>query len=215
VAKNRAETFRLKRLCRIEDEVRAQGFSLIAGVDEAGRGPLAGPVVAAACLLPEGYVLRGVDDSKKLSPDERYALYQELILQSGVYFGLGIVEAAEIDRLNIHNATLVAMERAVSRLDKRPDYLLVDGKFVPDGEIPAASVVQGDHRVQSIAAASILAKVARDHIMLGYDNLYPDYGFKNHKGYGTKEHREAIERVGVCPIHRATFVKGKKECQEA
>ncbi len=203
--KKRAETLRLERLCEIEKQVRRQGFEIIAGVDEAGRGPFAGPVVAAACILPLGYVLRGIDDSKKLTEQARYYLYQQILQSPELDQGVGIVEAFEIDRLNIHQATLEAMRRAVVRLRKKPDFLLVDGSFTPDTEIPSCSVVSGDQKVQAIAVASILAKVTRDHIMIGYDSLYPEYGFKSHKGYGTKKHLEAIEKYGPTPIHRMTF----------
>lgn len=201
----RAETFRLKRLSHIEAAVRRQGFERIAGVDEAGRGPLAGPVVAAACILPEGFVFRGINDSKKLTCDQRYGLYQELILHPEVVVGIGIVESRQIDQLNIHGATCEAMVRAVGRLSIRPDFLLVDGRHLPDVAIPAESLVEGDQKSQAIAAASIVAKVTRDHIMLGYDQLYPDYGFKDHKGYGVQKHLEALARHGPSPIHRMSF----------
>jgi len=213
--RKRVETLRLKKLCVVEEEVRAQGFFLIAGVDEVGRGPLAGPVVAAACLLPQRYVLPGINDSKKLAEQERYLLYQELVRHPQVFYGTGIVEAIEIDKLNIHRASLIAMERAVKHLPMKPEFLLVDGKYVPETEIASESVVGGDQKVQAIAAASVLAKVTRDHIMIGYDDLYPEYGFKHHKGYGTKRHKEAIEAHGYCPIHRMSFLGRKKHCQEA
>ncbi|NGX38036.1 MAG: Ribonuclease HII [Chlamydiae bacterium] len=214
--KKRAETFRLKRLCNIEQEVREQGFESIAGIDEAGRGPLAGPIVAAACILPDGYVLRGIDDSKKLTPELRYKLYQDLILHPDIDFGVGVVEAAEIDKLNIHNATLEAMLRAIRRLSIVPHFLLVDGCHTPECDIPSASVVDGDQKAQVIAAASVIAKVTRDHIMLGYDALYPAYGFKDHKGYGTLKHKEAIKKHGPLPIHRMSFglLKGEENDQK-
>lgn len=203
--KKRIETIRLKRLCNIEQEVRAQGFETIAGVDEVGRGPLAGPVVAAACILPNGYMLRGINDSKKLTEEHRFSLYQELIAQPGIEYGIGIVEAAEIDELNIHKASLEAMARAVKNLKKIPSFLLVDGPHTPPIDIPSAGVVDGDAKVQVIAAASVIAKVTRDQIMVGYHELYPDYGFKDHKGYGTSKHLKAIERLGPSPIHRMSF----------
>lgn len=207
----RKETFRLKRLTHIEKDVREQGFETIAGVDEAGRGPLAGPLVAAACILPEGYTLRKIDDSKKLTEELRYHLYQDLVLHPSVDFGVGVVEAKEIDRLNIHHATLTAMQRAVGRLSKGPAFLLVDGIHAPDTAIPTACIVDGDQKAQAIAAASIIAKVTRDHIMIGYDALYPEYGFKDHKGYGTKKHLAAIDKYGATPIHRMSFGRLKHD----
>lgn len=205
----RKETYRLKRLRHIEEEVRSLGFEVIAGVDEAGRGPLAGPLVAAACILPEGYTLRGIDDSKKLTGQLRYTLYQDLILHPNIHFGIGIVEPSEIDALNIHNATLEAMKRACQRLAKKPQFLLVDGCHTFDSGIPTEAVVDGDQKAQVIAAASVIAKVTRDHIMMGYHDLYPEYGFKNHKGYGTKEHLDAIDAHGATPIHRMSFGRFK------
>jgi ribonuclease HII len=204
-ASKRAETFRLKKLCAIEEQVRAQGFNVIAGVDEAGRGPLAGPVVAAACILPEGYLLRGIDDSKKLTREQRESFYEELMIQRGVFYGVGVVEAIDIDHLNIHGATLRAMATALSRLEKSPDFVLVDGRHLPAMDFPGEWVIDGDRLVQSIAAASIVAKMTRDLIMEGYDLLFPQYGFKNHKGYGTKEHLAAIAKHGLCPIHRRSY----------
>lgn len=211
----KAETFRLKRLCNIEEQIRAQGLEVIAGVDEAGRGPLAGPLVAAACILPPGYKLRGVNDSKKLTSDQRYALYQELLLHTEISLGVGVVEPTEIDRLNIHKATLEAMMRAIARLGKQPSFLLIDGKHIPPCEIPAEGIVDGDQKVQAIAAASIIAKVTRDHIMMGYHDLFPKYGFNEHKGYGTKRHLEAIAAYGPSPIHRMSFGRLKGEEEQA
>ena len=204
-AKKRIETIRLKRLCSIEIEVREKGFEKIAGVDEVGRGPLAGPVVAAACILPEGYILRGINDSKKLTEEQRFSLYQELISQPGIDYAIGVVEAAEIDELNIHKASQEAMVRAVKRLRNTPHFLLVDGPHTPPIDIPAAGIVDGDAKVQVIAAASIIAKVTRDNIMIGYHDLYPGYGFKDHKGYGTAKHLMALSELGPTPIHRMSF----------
>jgi ribonuclease HII len=204
-SKKRTETYRLKRLCCIEDKIKEQGFSLIAGVDEAGRGPLAGPVVAAACILPNGFKLRGINDSKKLTFDQRYSLYQELILHPDICYGVGVVEAADIDEINILQASFKAMLIAVSRLAKRPDHLIIDGKLVPKCEIPCLGVIDGDRLCQSVAAASIIAKVTRDHIMVGYHDLFPQYGFKGHKGYGTAEHLHAIQLHGPSVIHRKSF----------
>ncbi len=208
--KKRAETLRLKHLSTIEKQVREQGFDLIAGLDEVGRGPLAGPVVAAACVLPAGFTLRGINDSKKLTHEQRISFYQELTQHREIDFGVGVVEAAEIDRVNIHNASLEAMLRAIERLKKKPSFLIVDGCHVPPIDIPSTSVVGGDLNVQAIAAASILAKVTRDVIMIGYHDLYPQYGFYDHKGYGTKRHLEALKMWGPTPIHRMSFRKGGK-----
>ncbi len=209
--KKRKETIRLKRLCTTEHEVREKGFEIIAGVDEVGRGPLAGPVVAAACILPEGYILRGINDSKKLTEEQRFSLYQELISQPGLEYGIGVVEAAEIDELNIHRASQEAMVRAVKRLRKTPQFLLVDGPHTPPIDIPSAGIVDGDAKVQAIAAASVIAKVTRDNIMIGYHGLYPGYGFKDHKGYGTAKHLKALSELGPSPIHRMTFRGGKND----
>lgn len=203
--KKRSETYRLKRLCSIEDKLKEQGFVLIAGVDEAGRGPLAGPVVAAACILPAGYKLRGINDSKKLTFEQRYSLYQQLILHSDICYGVGVVEAAEIDEINILQASFKAMLIAVSRLSKRPDHLIIDGKLTPKSDIPSVGVVDADRLCQSVAAASIIAKVTRDHIMAGYHDLFPQYGFKDHKGYGTAEHLHNIQLHGPSIIHRKSF----------
>ena len=190
--------------------MRQSGFNAIAGVDEAGRGPLAGPVVAAACILPEGFRLRGIDDSKKLTKELREEFYEELVLCSKVRYGVGVVEAIDIDHLNIHGATLRAMAEALKKLDPTPDFILVDGRHLPETELPGEALVNGDQLIQCIAAASILAKMTRDLIMEGYDLLYPQYGFKDHKGYGTKQHLEAIVRHGLCPIHRKSFKVGAR-----
>lgn len=174
-------------------------------MDEAGRGPLAGPLVAAAVILPEGFLLRGVDDSKKLNEKERDALFQELACHPKVLIGRGLVEAWEIDEVNIHNATLLAMSRAAKNLPESPDFLLVDGRHTFETKLPIEAVIGGDAHVQAIAAASIVAKTMRDEIMEGYDALFPNYGFKAHKGYGTKQHKEALEAFGPTPIHRRSF----------
>jgi ribonuclease HII len=187
-----------------EKEVRARGFRLVAGIDEAGRGPLAGPVVAAAVMLPPRARLSGVDDSKRLSPKQReeaFALLQEKALAIGV----GIVEAGEIDRINIHQASLRAMEKAVAKLSLIPDFLFIDGLHTLTLPLPQKAVVKGDQRCLAIAAASIVAKVTRDRIMTDYHREYPEYNFIRHKGYGTKEHIQAIEKYGSCPLHRRSF----------
>ncbi len=177
----------------------------IAGVDEAGRGPLAGPVVAAACILPPSFLLEDLNDSKQLSAAKREDLYQALTKDSEVVYGIGIVEADEIDRINILQATFLAMQQAISALSVSPDYLLIDGNQLPKLSIPAIALIEGDARSISIAAASILAKVTRDRILDQFDQEFPLYGFKKHKGYATLEHRQAIERHGPCRIHRKSF----------
>lgn len=175
-----------------------------AGVDEAGRGPLAGPVVAAAVILPEGCGIDGLDDSKKLSPQKRETLFH-LIKSTAIATGVGIVEPEEIDRINILRATLLAMEIAVKNLNPQPDYLLIDGNVRTSLLIPQETVIKGDSRCCSIAAASITAKVIRDSIMDDYHKIHPEYNFKRHKGYPTQEHLESLKKFGPCPIHRKTF----------
>jgi len=187
-----------------EAGVRAQGFRVIAGLDEAGRGPLAGPVVAAAVVLPETGKLKGVDDSKKLSADRREKLFL-LLLEKAAAVGIGSVEAQEIDRLNILQASLKAMKLAVENLPLRPDFLLIDGIHSLRLPLTQQAIPQGDRRCLSIAAASIVAKVTRDRLMTAYHDQYPQYNFAQHKGYGTKEHLRAIRKYGCCPLHRQSF----------
>ena len=177
---------------------------LPAGVDEAGRGPLAGPVVAAAVILPKECEINGLNDSKKLSSQKREFLFDQIIRLS-VSIGVGIVEPGEIDRLNILRAALLAMENAVMKLNPKPDFLLIDGNIETSLLIPQETVIGGDSTCNSIAAASIIAKVTRDLIMYDYHNIHPEYNFKKHKGYPTKEHFEALKKFGPCPIHRRTF----------
>jgi ribonuclease HII len=203
--RSRKETFRLKKLGSLEDQIHALGYERIAGVDEAGRGPLAGPVVAAACILPPGFLLRGVNDSKKLQELERERLYEELMRHPGICYAVAVVEAIEIDQINILQASLKAMRMAVERLEVAPHFLLFDGNKLPDHPLPSEGVVDGDRRCQSIAAASVIAKVTRDNIMIGYHQIYPEYRFDLHKGYGTKQHQEALRLQGICPIHRRSF----------
>lgn len=186
-----------------ELELKAVGYKLVVGVDEAGRGPLAGPVVAAACMLPNGCETDGLNDSKKLSVKRRDALFDQLI--QNAYYGIGIVEHEKIDEINILQATHLAMRKAVAALAQKPDFILVDGHPVSFPGIPSEGVIKGDAQEQLIAAASILAKVTRDKIMLRYHDLYPEYGFAAHKGYGTILHKEALHKHGRCPIHRLSF----------
>lgn len=199
-----AESARLEALYAYEYAARAEGARCVAGVDEAGRGPLAGPVVAAAVILPIGCRLPGLDDSKKVAPKKREALYGA-ILDSAIAVKAAVVDAAVIDRVNIYQATINGMYEAVLSLDPRPDRVLIDA--VPLSRLPMASlsIVRGDAKSASIAAASIVAKVTRDRLMTEYDAAYPGYGFAQHKGYGTALHMEALRRLGACPIHRRSF----------
>lgn len=187
-----------------ERRVKANGFKRIAGVDEAGRGPLAGPVVAAVCLIQD-HLFAGINDSKLLTPSQRQSLFDQITSAPDVDYAIGMVEPGEIDRINILQATIKAMREAVSKLKDAPDYLLIDGMDLLFEQIPSEKIVQGDSRSQSIAAASIIAKVTRDQLMIEYHQLYPLYGFDQHKGYGTSKHLQAIEKYGPCPIHRLSF----------
>ena len=180
------------------------GFDAIAGVDEAGRGPLAGPVVAAAVIFPSGYTNGEIRDSKKLTPLKREALYK-IIRDDAISIGLGAIEASTIDRINILQATLAAMKVAVLNLSPQPDYILIDGINNIDIPIQQEAIIRGDSLSVSVAAASIIAKVSRDQLMDRYHVLYPQYNFLKNKGYGTKEHREAVKRYGRCKIHRRSF----------
>lgn len=183
-----------------------QGHQLVCGVDEAGRGPLAGPVCAAAVILPADVDIPGLNDSKKLTDKRRRELYP-IIKEQAIAYGIAFADEKEIDEINILQATFRAMERAVSQLSTKPDFVLVDGNKLPVLDVPAEAVVQGDSRSASIAAASILAKVTRDDVMLELAQTYPDYGFDIHKGYGTKAHYEALRNHGACPAHRLSFLK--------
>lgn len=194
---------------QFERRLQRQGYKVVAGIDEAGRGPLAGPVLAAAVVLPEHFELPGLTDSKKLSHAARERLFP-LIRQQALAVGIGHASPAEIDQLNILQATLQAMLRAVSRLSPVPDYLLIDGITPLPYALPQQTLKKGDSRSLSIAAASVIAKVVRDRLMVHYDRRFPGYGFSGHKGYGSAAHRQAIVDLGPCPIHRATF-RGVKE----
>ncbi|BBO89199.1 ribonuclease HII [Desulfosarcina ovata] len=192
-----------------EIEAQKMGHRCIAGIDEAGRGPLAGPVVSAAVILPENADLPGIDDSKKLTPTRRNRLYDRLYGVARA-IGVGVVDAAEIDRANILQATLRSMAMAVANLCPQPDCLLIDGIFPIATDLPQKTIKKGDSRSISIAAASIVAKVTRDRIMTQVDLLFPEFGFSRHKGYPTQSHRAAIAQYGCSPIHRRTF-KGVRE----
>ena len=194
---------------RYEVEFRQKGFARIAGIDEAGRGPLAGPVAAAAVILPEKHGLTHLDDSKKLSPSQRERLFVE-IHERALGIGVGIVEVEDIDRINILQATRLAMKRAVETLPEKPDLLLIDGITPIETDIRQVTIKKGDSLSESVAAASIIAKVTRDRLMEECHHIYPQYFFNRHKGYGTQEHLEKIRLHGPSPIHRKTF-KGVKE----
>jgi ribonuclease HII len=188
-----------------ERALRARGFSLVAGVDEAGRGPLAGPVIAAAVILPAGFVLDGLTDSKKVPAARREKFFAFLTTQTSVVWSTGLAAVEEIDRLNILRATHLAMARAVGALPAPPDHALVDGLPVRDLPVPHTALVGGDALSLSIAAASIIAKVTRDRLMVALDAEYPQYGFARHKGYGVRQHLEALRHHGPCPVHRRSF----------
>lgn len=192
-----------------EKETARKGYREIAGIDEAGRGPLAGPVVSAAVILPSSFRDPDVTDSKKLSPRKREQLYDRIYTHA-VAIGLGIVDPVEIDRINILQASLLAMAMAVQNLDPCPDFLLIDGTFRIDSDLPQKPIPKGDALSISIAAASIVAKVTRDRLMQGYHPYYPQFDFPQHKGYPTRAHKDAIRHFGCSPIHRKSF-KGVKE----
>jgi ribonuclease HII len=198
------ERVRLSRLLSRERRLWKNGARYIAGVDEVGRGPLAGPVVAAAVIFPRDVWIPGIDDSKKLSPSTREALFSD-IRDCAVAFGVGVVDQAVIDVINIREASLMAMKSALSQLNPQPDYILVDGNYFRSSSVPFETIIHGDARVCSIAAASIVAKVIRDRLMQGFHLRYPEYGFNRHKGYATKQHIAAIQAFGRCEIHRQSF----------
>ena len=195
-----------KDLWVYEREAFAEGFRTVCGVDEAGRGPLAGPVCAAAVILPAGLVIDGLNDSKKLTDKKRRELFN-VIAQNAVSYGIAMASEREIDEINILQATFLAMQRALDKLEVRPGLALIDGNRAKDFGLPVRTIVKGDSLSASIAAASILAKVTRDRLMEELDETYPQYGFAVHKGYGTKRHYEALREYGPCGIHRQTFLK--------
>ncbi|WP_038069287.1 MULTISPECIES: ribonuclease HII [Thermoanaerobacterium] len=200
------EKSRLNNLMKYENELYNSDYKLIGGIDEVGRGPLAGPVVAGCVILPKQSLIPDIDDSKKLSEAKR-ELLSEIIKKKAISYGIGIIDNERIDRINILNSTYEAMKMAISNLNIKADFLLVDAISIPDIDIAQMSIVKGDAKSISIAAASIIAKVTRDNLMKKYDEIYPQYGFYKNKGYGTKEHIEAIKKYGPCPIHRKTFLK--------
>lgn len=189
-----------------EKEALAKGYKSVCGVDEAGRGPLAGPVCAAAVILPEGVIIDGVNDSKKLSEKKRESLF-DVIREQALSYSIAHATVDEIEEINILNATMLAMRRAIDGLDIKADYAMIDGNKIPPLDIDAECIVKGDAKSMSIACASILAKVSRDRLLYKYAEEYPMYGFDKHKGYGTKVHREAILKYGPCPYHRKSFLK--------
>ena len=190
-----------------ETDAKSRGYNIVCGVDEAGRGPLAGPVCAAAVILPENCIIDGLNDSKKLSEKKREALFP-VITQKAIAYSIAFASVEEIENFNILNATYLAMNRAVEGLKLKPDIALIDGNRAPlNAPAFCETIIKGDLKSYSVAAASVLAKVSRDRLMLEYDKKYPEYGFAAHKGYGTKAHYEAIEKFGICEIHRRSFLK--------
>ena len=208
---------RLKEIKKIEESLYSQGITSIAGIDEAGRGPLAGPVVVACVIMPKDSMIEGVNDSKKVSEKKREKLYEQII-EEALGFGVGIISQEEIDRINILNATKEGLTTAIKEMEKdlqekkreleKPEIILVDALTKIDTDhIPYRSIIKGDAKSYSIAAASIIAKVTRDRIMRQWAEVYPMYGFEKHKGYGTAAHIAAIKEYGLCPLHRRSFVK--------
>lgn len=191
-----------------EKEAINNGYTAVCGVDEAGRGPLAGPVCAAAVILPADCIIEGLNDSKKLTEKKREALY-DVIIEKAIAYGIAFGSVEEIEEHNILNATFLAMNRAIDSLQTKADFAIIDGNRKPTGiNISCITVVKGDSHSMSVAAASVLAKVTRDRLLLEYDKKYPQYKFCKHKGYGTKEHYEAIKEYGICEVHRKSFLKG-------
>jgi len=206
ILRHEKELRRLNEMYLYEKEAFEQGLEFVAGMDEAGRGPLAGPVVAACVMLPKDCLIEGVNDSKKLSPVKREKLY-DIIMEQAISVGIGIVDEKTIDEINILNATKMAMKMAVERVSPKPQLILIDAVELDDMDIPQKAIVKGDMLSISIASASIIAKVTRDRMITEADKKYPVYGFGRHKGYGTKQHIDAIKKYGICPIHRVSFTK--------
>ncbi|HHV59946.1 MAG TPA: ribonuclease HII [Clostridiaceae bacterium] len=202
----KTELARFNNMLIYEEKAYLNGFKLVAGVDEAGRGPLAGPVVAASVILPRTIFIKGLDDSKKLTPKKREELFDE-INNKAIAVSVGIIDVDVIDRVNILNATKMAMDLAVRKLLPEPDYLLIDAVKLDKYKTRQEAIIKGDQKSASIAAASVIAKVTRDRILDRLHEKYPQYGFIHHKGYGTKEHIDAIKKYGICPIHRLSFTK--------
>lgn len=200
------ELERLKNISYYENQCRQNGYKLIAGIDEVGRGPLAGPVVTASVILRENDLIEGINDSKKLSAAKRESLY-DIILNRAVAYAFGVVSSEEIDSINILQATYKAMRQALSSLSIKPDFVLADAVTIPGIDIKQQGIIKGDAKSISIGAASIIAKVYRDRMMDEYAKIYPEYGFEQNKGYGSQSHIEAIKKFGPCPIHRKTFIK--------
>ncbi|CAH2212965.1 ribonuclease HII [Tepidibacter aestuarii] len=202
----RKEEERIHRIKEFERWSYENGYTYIGGIDEAGRGPLAGPVVAAVVVFDKDVDIKYINDSKKLSEEKRNELF-ETIKNEALDYGIGIVDNGKIDEINILNATYLAMKKAINNLKNKPDCLLIDAVTIPNIDIAQKAIIKGDSKSISIAAASILAKVTRDKLMYEYDDKYSEYGFSKHKGYGTKEHYEAIKNQGITPIHRRSFLK--------
>ncbi|MDF2865254.1 MAG: Ribonuclease [Clostridia bacterium] len=201
------EEQRIKEMLIYEQELNNLGYTHVAGVDEAGRGPLCGPVVAAAVILPINLFIEGVNDSKKLSEKKREKIYEELTNNKEIFYGIGISDIDVIEEVNILNATKLAMKQAIDNLRVKPDFVIIDGNQNIDIEIQSNTLISGDSKSASIAAASIIAKVTRDRMMQVYDKEYPEYNFSKNKGYGTKAHIDAIKKYGLCSIHRPSFCK--------
>lgn len=201
------ELERLTKLKQIEDSVYNEGFNYICGIDEAGRGPLAGPVVVASVIMPKDSMIEGINDSKKISEAKREKLY-DLIIDEAISYGVGIISQEKIDEVNILNATKNGLTKSLEELKQKPDIILVDAlRDINTLGVPYRSVIKGDAKIYSIACASIIAKVTRDRIMREWDEIYPQYGFSSHKGYGTAKHIVAIKEYGLCPLHRRSFTR--------